>query len=497
MTTVEEMNAVRKLECEIDGLYFARYFFKQRYSSKMIISPHHKLIQDTLERVINGDIKRLIINVPPGYTKTELAVINFIARGLSLNAKARFLHLSYSDSLALENSSVARNIIKSGIYKAMWNIEIKEDSDSKKKWWTLQGGGVYATSAGGQVTGFRAGHMDKGFSGALIIDDPVKPDDALYEERKKVNNRFNETIKSRLANENVPIIVIHQRIHKNDLTGYLLRGGSGEKWHHLNLPVFIDRDQEYNPEYKFGIPIKHNLPNGWLWIAKHSEEHRQSLMSHKRTYWCQYMQDPEKYKIEGALWDEDIIDKYRVMELPKDVTEIVIGVDPSGDDGAEDSTADAIGILVCARKEEHYYVLEDATLNGSPEQWAKKAVENYEKYKCNVMVAEKNYGGAMVERTIRTVPSGEKVFYKDVNASRGKLIRAEPIAALYSQGLVHHVGNFYKLEEELTTYAGQGRSPNRLDALVWALTELSGSGPIIQESFGTNNIDYLLDDDRY
>lgn len=469
MMTVEEI-AVRKAECEISGLYFNRFFFKQRLSAKMIISAHHKLMQDTLQKVIDGEIKRLIVNIPPGYTKTSMVVINFIARGLCLNPKARFMHLSYSDSLALENSSITRRIVQSDVYQQMWPIKITDDSNSKKKWWTTKGGGVYATSAGGQVTGFRAGYMESGFTGAILLDDCIKPDDALYEERIKVNNRFNETIKSRLAIEDVPIIVIMQRLHKNDLSGYLLRGGSGEKWYHLNLPVFIDQEQKYNPEYKFGIQIKHNLPAGWLWPYKHNEIHRDSLMSHKRTYWSQYMQDPEKHKIEGALWDEDEISKHRVIGLPKNLTTIVIGVDPSGDDGKDDNKADEIGIVTCGKFEGHYYVIDDSSIHGAPIKWATKAVKKYHELKANVMIGEKNYGGAMVEHTIRTVEGGKQVFYKDIVSTRGKLIRAEPISALYAQGLVHHVGNFFKLEEELTTYDGKGKSPNRLDACLEGYT---------------------------
>jgi hypothetical protein len=470
-----ELTAIRKAECEISGLYFTRYFFKQRFGSKMLINWHHELIQSTLQKVIDGKIKRLIINIPPGYTKTELATINFMARGLAINPQSRFLHLSYSSSLALENSSTARNIIKSEAYQAMWDLRLKDDSDSKQKWWTEQGGGVYATAAGGQVTGFRAGHMSEGFNGALIIDDPVKPDDAFYEERIKVNNRFNETIKSRLATEDVPIIVIMQRIHKNDLAGYLLRGGSGEKWHHLNLPVFID-NEKYPKEYTHGIEIKYKNKNGWLWEAKHTEKNRKELMSHKRTWFSQYLQKPELFQIDNALWTEDMINQHRVHEITSPIVKSGIGVDPSGDDGKEDSKSDAIGqISACKCKNGHYYVFLDTTMNGSPAEWASKAVNTYHDRELDVMVGEKNYGGAMVEYTIRTVPRGKTVHYKDVTASRGKLLRAEPIAALYEQGLVHHYGHLYALEEELTTFDGQGKSPNRLDALVWILTELSNN----------------------
>ncbi|HEK0881605.1 TPA: DNA-packaging protein, partial [Pseudomonas aeruginosa] len=199
-------------------MYFARYFFKQRMGSKMVVAPHHRVIQDTLDRVVSGEITRLIINVPPGYTKTELATINMIGRGLALNNRARFMHLSYSHNLALLNSSTARGMVKSSAYQAMWPMSLRDDADSKAMWWTEHGGGVYASSAAGQVTGFRAGHMEPGWQGALIIDDPVKPDDAYSETvRDGVNSRFNETIKSRLALETTPMIVIMQRIHYHDL----------------------------------------------------------------------------------------------------------------------------------------------------------------------------------------------------------------------------------------------------------------------------------------
>ena len=227
-------------------MYFNRFFFKQRFSTKMVIGQHHPVMQAALDRTMlppddPNFISRLIINVPPGYTKTEIASIGYMARGLAINPAARFLHLSYSDKLVLLNSGICREIVKSSAFQSMWPIEIKNDTDSKKIWHTSENGGITATAAGGQVTGFRAGHMDyTKFTGALIIDDPVKPDDANSETvRQGVNESYNETIASRVAIETIPIIVIMQRIHWDDLSGYLLRGGSGEQWHHLELPVKI------------------------------------------------------------------------------------------------------------------------------------------------------------------------------------------------------------------------------------------------------------------
>lgn len=246
MPTTAELDFARKVECEEDGMYFVRYFFKQLFGTKITLGAHHYAIQAALNRTLlppshDDFISRLIINVPPGFSKTLMASIMYMARGLAINAAARFLHLSYSDALVLVNSGTVRQIVKSAAYQAMWPIGIKDDTDSKKIWHTTQEGGITATAAGGQVTGFRAGHMDHDrFTGAIIIDDPIKPADTDTALRDQVNESYNETIASRVAVETVPIIVIMQRLHYNDMSGYLLRGGSGEKWHHLNLPVYID-----------------------------------------------------------------------------------------------------------------------------------------------------------------------------------------------------------------------------------------------------------------
>jgi len=479
MTTAEQKAYARKIECEEDGLYYARYFFKQRTGGKMIVAPHHKVIQKTLDRVIDGEIQRLIINVPPGYTKTELATINMMGRGLALNCRARFMHLSYSHNLALLNSSTARGMIKSQAYQSMWPMALRDDADSKAMWWTEHGGGVYASSAAGQVTGFRAGHMEPGWQGALIIDDPVKPDDAYSEVvRDGVNNRFNETIKSRLAIETTPMIVIMQRINYHDLSGYLLRGGSGEKWHHLNLPVIIDNGQSYAaqyPENTHAIPIDHGLPDGWLWPFKHNESHRVSLFSHRRTAEAQYMQDPKRFNAEGALWTEDMISAARALNITEKLSRTVVAIDPQATSSEE---SDETGIVAASSygtgDRRQYSVDGDYSGKYSPNGWATKAMEAYDLHDADAIVIETNQGGDMAEDTLRN--AGFKGRIIRVHASKGKFARAEPISALYSQGRVAHRGNLYKLENQQMEYVPTTakKSPDRLDAHVWAMTELSG-----------------------
>jgi len=171
----------------------------------------------------------------------------------------------------------------------------------------------------------------------------------------------------------------------------------------------------------------------------------------------------------GALWTRDIIEKSRVFSMP-DLVRIVVGVDPTAS-----SSGDEAGIITAGMdNKDNYYLLGDDSTQGSPQQWATAAVTAYHKYKADIIVAEKNNGGEMVESVIKQVDP--KVRVKLVWASRGKATRAEPISAVAEQGRDHHVGAFPVLEDELCLWVPGDDSPNRLDAKVWAMTELIGNG---------------------
>lgn len=169
----------------------------------------------------------------------------------------------------------------------------------------------------------------------------------------------------------------------------------------------------------------------------------------------------------GALWKRMQLDKLRVSVLPE-LARVVVGVDPSATKGGDEAGVVAAGL----GKDGHGYVLEDASLQGSPDQWARAAVAAYHKHGGDRLIAESNNGGEMVSLTIQTIPGAPPV--KLIHASRSKQARAEPIVALYEQGRVHHVGYFSHLEDEQCGWEPTtgAPSPNRLDALVWALTEL-------------------------
>jgi predicted phage terminase large subunit-like protein len=239
-----KLNTAR-LRCERDHLFFTRYFFLQRMALKFRVNWHHVVIAEAIEKVIKGEIENLIINVAPGSSKTELVVLNLIARGLALNPRARFLHLSGSDQLASLNSATAREIVTSDHFQAFWPLKISDDAKAKKRWNVeINGqpaGGVYATSLGGQITGFRAGHMTDGFQGAIIIDDPIKPEDA-YSPAKlaNANRKLVTTVKSRRANPKTPIVIVMQRIAELDTTGFIEGGNLDGRWTSIKIPALMD-----------------------------------------------------------------------------------------------------------------------------------------------------------------------------------------------------------------------------------------------------------------
>ena len=189
-------------------------------------------------------------------------------------------------------------------------------------------------------------------------------------------------------------------------------------------------------------------------------------------------------EFEGALWSYKMLDEGRVSEHPE-LARVGVGVDPavSSEEGAN-LTGITVGGLAGSNK--HGYVLGDHSLRASPEQWATKAVSLYNtpypgaKVKADFIIAEKNQGGEMVESTIRAVDPNVNV--KLVHASRGKIARAEPIAAFYEQSRIHHVGTFPELEDEMCLFLpgesnlqqlrSGGKSPDRTDAMVWLMTEL-------------------------
>lgn len=317
-------------------------FFEMTEGREFIINTHHRIMCDALDKVIKGEITRLIINIAPRYSKTQVAVKSFIGKGLAHNPAARFIHLSYSKNLALDNSEAVKDLVTSMEYKAMFpDVKLKRDSTAKNKWYTTRKGGVYATATGGQVTGFGAGIVDpakakdeeidgdiddelrylecaNGFGGAIIIDDPIKPEDADSDlKRTRINQRFDNTIRSRVNSRKTPIVICMQRVHEDDLCGHLIREEPGV-WTVISLPA-IQEDGTA------------------LWPHKHTIEELYALQKKDEVVFSrQYQQNPKPK--EGLLFPKEEL-KYYTPDLYPDQPEYkYMPVDPA-DEGGDDNAA--------------------------------------------------------------------------------------------------------------------------------------------------------------
>lgn len=291
---------------------YTKAMFKAQYKRSFIVAEHHKKIFQALQDVVDGKCKRLIINMPPRYGKTETAIKSFISWCFALNPKCRFLHLSYSDMLVKDNSDTIRGIMKEGLYKSLFpKSALESDKSSATRWKTAAGGELYAVSTQGQVTGFGAGNVDvtedeltqlttagdalslddninnvlegigartNVFQGAILIDDPMKPEDAESDiVRERINLRFENTIRNRTNSRNTPIIIIMQRLHEHDLCGYL-QEIEPDEWTVLSLPA---------------IQVGEDGTEHALWPMKHTldELHRMRDIN-PLVFDTQYMQDP-------------------------------------------------------------------------------------------------------------------------------------------------------------------------------------------------------------
>jgi len=177
--------------------------------------------------------------------------------------------------------------------------------------------------------------------------------------------------------------------------------------------------------------------------------------------------------IDGALWTNKLIDRTRLQkDTEKDLSQIIIAIDPAV---TANANSDETGIMVVGKDfNNNFYVLEDLSGRHSADKWGRIAINAFYEWEADRIVAETNNGGDLVERLIRNIDTN--VPYRSVRATRGKILRAEPIAALYEQDRVHHIGLYPELEQQMCSYTGEtNTSPDRLDALVWGLTELSKS----------------------
>ena len=393
--------------------------FRKMYGPKYIMGGHHIQIIEILKRVISGEIINLIINIAPRYGKTELVVKLFISWVFAFNAAARFLHLSYSDTLALDNSGVIKDIIESEAFRELFGeIEIRRDKNAVKKWYTTRGGGVYATSTGGQVTGFGAGIMEdeaedldgfmplgadsmegpqevEDFFGAMIIDDANKPEDAgSAVALKKVTDRYESTLRDRTNSRRTPTIIIGQRIDPDDLCGYLI-ALEPEVWYVLKIPAIKEDGTAL-------YPSKHTIKELLHKKAKNS-----------LVFANQYMQDP---KPRAGLMYGDFETYKKLPEL-----RLIKAYADTADDGADFLCSIVYGIPE-NREDKHLYLIDPLYTAMSMERTEPLMAAQLELHNVRQVDIESNNGGKGFARKINELTSSDvyvRWFFQSLNkASR-------------------------------------------------------------------------------
>jgi predicted phage terminase large subunit-like protein len=407
MTAIEEAKILKVAtqKCKHSLLFHTRYFFMKRYQRKYKVLYHHIRIADALERVLKGEITKLAISVGPRLGKTEISVKGFISHGLALNPASKYIHLTATDALALDNSEGTKDIVQSPEYKAMFpGVKIKQSTDSKKKWYTTAGGGVYATSASGTVTGFGAGTSDyededqelnefitaieekEGFGGAIIYDDSLKPDDAESDVvRERVNRKYISTVQNRRNSRKTPIIVIMQRLHPKDLIGYLEEIEPGE-WEIINLPaLYIDEHgamQSLDPSiYSVEDLLK---------MEKNDDEEVRLFFQR------QLQQNPRSR--EGLMFSEEELHFYNPANTnPEKQSEYsFVYIDPA-DEGGDDLSAPAVKLVG------NKLYIDDVIYNNHGTDVNEPAcVEFLKKHRCAAAEIESNSAWILFGKAVRT-----------------------------------------------------------------------------------------------
>lgn len=435
-------------------------------------TPALDLIDEALARTLNTTDGRLIISIPPQEGKSQRASRTFPLWALTQNPNLRIAITSYEANVARRWGRAIRDDIRN---TPDLGLTIRDDLAAQHEW-ALEGrdGGVYTAGVGGALTGRPVD--------LLIIDDPVKDreqaDSPTY--RDRVWDWWTDTARTRLA-PGAPVILILTRWHEDDLAGRLLADEDGDTWEVLAIPAQCE-----DPD---ADPLGRKLGEFMRSARGRTREQWEKIKagSPLRTWMALYQQRP--VPTEGAVWKAPWIEAFRATsgEVHHRMTRICVSVDPAA---TSTTTSDLTGIIVTGMDNTHHaWVLDDRTLRGTPTEWGCAVWDAVFDWNAGEVVIEDNQGGEMVlevlQNTFELVANrrGRRLPPRvtRVHARQSKRVRAEAVAAQYELGRVHHAADgtdrLHKLEQQMLTWTGDGKSPDRIDALVHGIDALFSQVP--------------------
>lgn len=301
---------------------FGKWSFHIQMGFPFQTQDFHDVIFDVGQKIVDGEMDRVIITIPPRHSKTQLLSIALPLYSFCYNATSHNIITSYAEDVVLESSGYIRTVMTDPLFQRIFpKVRIDPNKRSLERWGTTRQGVMHAVPTGGKMTGKGAGLLAENYSGLFVVDDAIKPLDAYSDaKRSEVNDRYDNTFMSRLANDGMimtedgtfkkcprtPMVIIMQRVHGDDLVGHILRGGSSDKYHYLNIPAIVEKgtgSAEYYDKlikknnYTHAIPILYDLKRteekSALWPSRKSLASLEAMKaSNPYTYNSQYAGDP-------------------------------------------------------------------------------------------------------------------------------------------------------------------------------------------------------------
>ncbi|MFE7129366.1 terminase large subunit domain-containing protein [Streptomyces sp. NPDC057638] len=445
-------------------------------------APHLDLIDRAFIDMAEGRCDRVMLTMPPRHGKSRRASRWAPLWYLRRNPGHRMMIASYSADLADDHGRWIRDAIYT--WGDDLGLQLKPGSQAANRFDIIGGeGGLLAAGLGGGLTG-RGAHI-------AIVDDPVKDmaDADSLTMRKRAWDWWTSVLQTRLEPVGA-ICLIQTRWHEDDLAGRIL-ATERDAWRVIDLPALADSPDD---------PLGRELGEP-LWPARFDKAHHRKTKKRvgERVWGALYQQKPRPP--EGGVWKRGWISTARITPIQfsgLDMARIVVAVDPAG---GESTVGDETGVVGVARGfDRHLYVVADHSGSMGANDWGLTACRLALDLKADGIVVEKNYGGDMARQVITQAweqlrRNGDTKgllmpMVLEVTAKIGKRLRAAPVAQLYEQQLVHHVGEYDTLEDQMATWVEGMDSPDRMDALVHGLTELADPDQLDTLPPGT-------DDDRF
>lgn len=449
---------------------------------KEMQAAHLNLIDRVFRDIARGHSRKVLITMPPRHGKSRRAARWAPLWFLSRHPDRRVMIASYSADLADDHGRWIRDAIVSyggqiGLHlhagsKAANRFDLADEDGQRLE------GGLVTAGVGGGLTG-KGAHL-------AIVDDPIK--DAADAESPTMRRRLWDWWTSVLNTRVEPggsIVVIQTRWHEQDLAGKILEGEDADDWICLDLPAICDTEDD---------PLGRKIGQA-LWPLRYGRRALEKIRRAvgERVWWSLYMQKPRP--LEGGVWKWPWITDHRISLMAfrgVDLTRTIVSVDHAG--GSDDAN-DEVGLCAAGRdRAGELYMLADRSGRMGADTWGHETCRLAIEVQADAIVVEDNFGGDMAKQIIRQAwkelaEQGETKGMLmpaiiEVHAKKGKRLRAEPVAQLYSQGQVHHVGEFPRLEGQMVTWLPGMDSPDRMDAAVHALTELADPA---SEGLGTHH----------